>query len=76
MKTPIEVAYTVSVEVPDGFFTDDFMKEFRESFYEFYTVEQHMQHLAQLYVRGLAHNDSFIEGYGDARELGIKFEGL
>ncbi len=55
-------------------FTQKFMREFRESFYKFNSIDEHLAHLAQLYARGLAHNDTFIEGYGNARGMGIKFE--
>jgi hypothetical protein len=74
MKRIVEVTQSVAVEVPDTLFSPEFMAEFRRYFYDFETPEQHLEHLAQLHARGLAHDDSFIEGYGDAKTVGIKFE--
>lgn len=76
MKKIIEVTQAVSVEAPDSLFTDSFMEEFRKYFYDFTTPQEHLEHLAQLHARGLANEYSFIEGYGKASELGIKFEVL
>lgn len=73
MKAEIDVTQTVEVTVPNGFFTEDFMAEFRKDFYAFYSPEEHLHHLAQLYARGLIHEQSFVEGYGKVEELGFKF---
>lgn len=52
------------------------MQAFRESFYDFDTVEEHIEHLGQLFVRGIVGGiaNPFIEGYGPADEMGIKFQ--
>lgn len=73
MKSIIEVTHEVEVEVPDTLLTEEFMAEFRKHFYPFTTAREHLEHLAQLNVRGLADNHSFIEGYGKADEIGINF---
>lgn len=74
MTREVEVAQVVEVEVDEKKFTPDFMAEFRRDFYPFLSIEDHLRHLAQLHARNIAGNDSFIEGYGPAKEMGIRFE--
>lgn len=75
MKTfTMEVTQTVVVSLDEAKFDDDFMQEFRESFYPFWSLEDHAAHIAQLVARGLADRDrpsEFVEGYGPLSELGI-----
>lgn len=71
MKRLVDVTQTVEVEVDESKFTPEFMQEFRNSFYSFHTINQHLEHLAQLYARGL--DRDFIEGYGPAQDFGIRF---
>lgn len=73
MKRRVVVEQEVTVEIDTKKFDAKFMREFRESFYPFMTRDEHLQHLAQLYCRGLADNGSFIEGYGKAADMGIRF---
>jgi hypothetical protein len=73
MKKLVEVRQWVEVEVDESKFTKHFMKEFRRYFYPFYTIDDHIEHLAQLYARGIADQYNFIEGYGEAKDMGIKF---
>lgn len=73
MKRRVTVTQEVTVEIDRKKFNASFMKEFCESFYHFNTLDEHIQHLAQLYCRGLADNGSFIEGYGKAVDMGIRF---
>lgn len=73
MKATVEVTQFVTVEVPDSLLTKEFMEEFRGYMYEFDTREDHLTHIAQLAARGVIHESSFIEGYGPAEEVGIKF---
>lgn len=64
----------VEVEIDETKFDEKFLKEFSEVYYNFITtIDDHLEHLAQLYVRGLADNYSFIEGYGDTSDMGIRF---
>ena len=70
----ITVTTTVKVEIDPAKFTDQFLEEFREAFYPFHTLDDHREHLAQLHARGLVHNRSFIEGYGLAADMGIRFD--
>ena len=67
----VRVVQEVNVTVDEALFNEAFLAEFRESFYQFDTLEAHVQHLAQLYCRGMA--GSFIEGYGKPEDMGIKF---
>lgn len=49
------------------------MQEFRDTFYNFDTIEEHMEHIGQLVARGIW-NDDFVEGYGKPSDLGIEVE--
>lgn len=71
IKTVI-VTQIVEVKIDESKFDSEFMKEFREVFYDF-SINDHIRHLAQLHARGIATNYSFIEGYGEAEEMGIEF---
>ncbi len=64
------VSIEVEVEIDDSKFDEAFMAEFRESFYPFYDIERHVEHIAQLEARGML-ND-FTEGYGPIKDMGIK----
>jgi len=73
MKKSVIVKQYVEVEIDETKFTEEFIETFREVFYNFHDIEDHIEHLAQLHCRGIADNYSFIEGYGEAKEMGIKF---
>ena len=54
-----------TIEIDDSVITEEWMEDFRQVFYEFETMEQHVEHIAQLKAR--YYNGSFppeIEGYG------------
>lgn len=70
----VQVTITVDVSVDETKFTPEFMREFRGSFYKFDTIDDHIKHLGQMYVRRLYDNGDFIEGYGPTEDMGIKFE--
>lgn len=74
-ETEYIVTRQVFVTVDESKFTESFMEEFRESFFPFFTVDDHREHLARLYAVGIIDgwSDEFIEGYGPANEMGIKF---
>ena len=70
----VAVRQVVEVTVDESSFDETFMAEFRASMYPFTTIDHHIEHLGQLFARGIAVNEhSFIEGYGVAKEMGIKF---
>lgn len=49
-------------------YTEKKMEEFRESFYNFDSYEEHAEHLAQIQARFSGDNfDPFIEGYGNVK---------
>ena len=69
-----DVIQMIKVVVDESKFTEEFMEEFQRNFYPFYTIEDHMKHLAQLYSRGIVDEFSeFIEGYGNPKDFGIDF---
>lgn len=55
------------IEIDADVVTEEWMEEFRESMYEFDTLEEHAEHIAQFRAR--FNNDNlyggFVEGYGD-----------
>ena len=73
MKKKFLITSQVHVSVDETKFTPQFMSEFKESFYPFESIEEHLSHLAQMHARGLCDDHSFIEGYGQAQSMGIKF---
>ena len=74
MRAFINIDQNVVVTIDRAKFSEEFMREFRECFYPFDTIEEHLRHLATLYARGIAYNGGFIEGYGEAEAMGIKLE--
>ena len=74
----IEVTQTIEVELDPAKFDDAFMEEFRESFFPFYDLEDHAEHIAQLQARGVIDLEgyispnTFVEGYGPVQDMGIK----
>lgn len=73
MTQDIDVTIHVKVTVDESKFTPEWMEEYRKYFYEYYTVEEHMNHLAFLAATGqIAEWPQFIEGYGPSEEMGIK----
>ncbi len=69
----VTVVQSIRVTVDERKFTPEFMREFRDSFYDFDTLNEHIMHLGQLCARGIVDDFSFIEGYGRANLMGIKF---
>jgi hypothetical protein len=69
MKKTVRVEFEVEIEYDERFFSKKFMKAFRGYMYPFKTVNEHLEHLAQLQVRYLA--DGFVEGYGVLNEKDI-----
>lgn len=70
----VDVTLTIRVTVDESKFTDQFMSEFCQSFYHFTTLNDHLEHLAQMHARGLYGERDFIEGYGPAADMGIKLK--
>ena len=74
MKAKVHYDATIEVTVNRKKFTAKFLADFRKMFYNFTCINDHLEHLAQLHARGLADNHSFIEGYGQAKDMGITFK--
>lgn len=70
MKKSILVTQLVEVEINESFFSEEFLKEFREVFYNFHTINDHMKHIAQLSARGLIGSGSVPEGYCEGMIIG------
>lgn len=70
MKFTVAVTQIVEVELDETKFDEAFMAEFRESFYPFWEIEDHAEHIAQLEARGLL-SEEFTEGYGPLKDMGI-----
>jgi len=70
----VEVVLHVKVTVDETKFTQEFMTEFRRIICPLYSLDDHLEHLAQMYARGVVNDRAFIEGYGQASGMGIKFE--
>ena len=74
MKKEARISVWVEVEVDESKFTEEFMQEFRESFFPFYNVQDHIEHLAWLFgTNRINELTNFIEGYGDPKDFGIQF---
>jgi hypothetical protein len=70
------VVQTIRISVDETKFDEQFMEEFRASFFPFHDLVEHVEHIAQLQARGVIdlefNPNEFIEGYGPANEMGIK----
>lgn len=75
-KFEVEVIRTVSVEIDETKFTDEFLEEFSGyiSSSSIDDIQSHIEHLAWSFAAGRIDDDQFIEGYGPAKDFGIKFQ--
>lgn len=74
-KFEVEVLRTVLVSIDETKFTKEFYDEFTsyiDSTMD--NLEDHIEHLAWLFAAGRADDTDFIEGYGPAKDFGIKFQ--
>lgn len=69
MEKTVRLEFEVKIKYDKSFFNKKFMEAFRDYMFPFETVGEHLEHLAQMKVRGLA--EGFVEGYGDLDEKGI-----
>lgn len=75
MTKTIEVRQQVTVTVDENKFTPEFMGAFRKSFYDFETIEEHIEHIAQAGARGIVSwPGDFLEGYGKLNDFGVTFK--
>jgi len=68
-ESQVERTDTFKVELDETVLTDKWMADFREVFFDFYTLEEHAEHIAQHRAR---FGRGFIEGYGIPLENGKK----
>ena len=66
----VEILVEVKVSFDESKFTEEFMQEFSDVFYDFRSIEDHIKHIAQLEARGLL-KEPFTEGYGNLKDMGI-----
>ncbi len=76
MKFNVEVTLGVEVELDETKFDEKFFEEYTKNFYHYDTIEDHAKYLAWLFATARVDNDEFIEGYGPAKRMGIKFTEL
>lgn len=60
-KCEVERVDRYEVEFDESICNEEWMEEFRDFFYNFYTLEEHAEHIVQCKAR---FKDNFIEGYG------------
>lgn len=73
IKHTVEVLVCVEVEVDEAAFTPEYMAAFRDCFYNFDSIEDHVRHIASAKVDGIIdEGGGFLEGYGDLADMGIR----
>lgn len=72
-KFTVRVETYIDVEVDETKFTPEFMEKFREYFFPFQSIEEHVGHLGACFANKMISGDGFIEGYGEAKDFGLKF---
>lgn len=76
-KFEVEVIRTVTVELDETKFTEEFLDEFSK--YISPSIDDlltHVEHLAWAFAAGRVDNRQFIEGYGHTEDFCIRFEEL
>ncbi|WP_063562979.1 hypothetical protein [Paenibacillus sp. O199] len=66
-KVEVTTSNTYEVEIDENALNEEWMQEFRETFYSFNSLEEHAQQIAEQRVRKAERTDSFLEGYGKVR---------
>lgn len=70
----VEITRIVSVTIDETKFTDEFLEEFSNYISsDIDDIDSHVEHLAWSFAMGRVDHDQFIEGYGPAKDFGIKF---
>lgn len=76
-KYKLQFTQELEIEIDDEKLTEEFMDEFKEYFYDFDTIEEHVEHIGQIYARSAYSTKDgkpFIEGYGTLDCLGVKIK--
>lgn len=66
-KVEVTTTNTYEIELDENVINEEWMQEFRETFYSFNTLEEHAQQIAEQRVRNAERTDTFLEGYGRVR---------
>jgi len=61
-KTTVTRTDEYIIEIDENELNEQWMDDFRSSFYNFHTLEEHAEHIAQIRARI---GEGFIEGYGN-----------
>lgn len=77
-KFSVIIKQEIEVELDAEKFDENFMAEFRESFFPFFDTEDHARHIAQMCARGVHdfYPTEFVEGYGRVSDMGIKADAV
>lgn len=68
----VYVTLEIEVTLDESKFTPEFEEEFNTTFFMTHSINDHYEHLAQMFARGVCDNSSFIEGYGLPKDMGIE----
>lgn len=72
MTKTVTVMQELKVTVDEARFTDEFMEAFSKCFFQTLTIEEHIEHIAEMFAKGVVTSDAqFLEGYGVLRAFGI-----
>ena len=70
----VTVTVEVDVTIDETKFDAEFFRQFNSSIFDAGDdLDEHFKHLAMLHAQGLIDDDSFIEGYGPTKDMGIAF---
>lgn len=73
----VAVTQYIKVTLDEDKFDAAFHRRFNESIFDTGDdIREHFKHLAQLNARGIVEDTDFIEGYGLAKDMGIKLVAL
>lgn len=75
--TEVTISRSFAITYDQDKFTPEFLDKFRKHFYDFATVQEHLEHLAGCISRGIVNTpDDFLEGYGKLSDFGITWKTL
>lgn len=66
-KVEVTTTNTYEIEIDENVLNEEWMQEFRKTFYSFNSLEEHAQQIAEQRVRNAQRTDTFLEGYGKVR---------
>lgn len=73
----VAVTQYIKVTIDETKFDEDFFRQFNACIFDAGDdLDEHLKHLAQLNARGVYEDTDFIEGYGPAKDMGIKLRAL